>query len=61
MMKSDEVEAMLGLYGLGWGPRRIAKEFGCSRNTVKRYVESEGWMAYGGPGRVGKLLAGRDD
>ena len=24
MMKPDEVEAMLGFYGLSWGTRRIA-------------------------------------
>ena len=60
MLKSEEVEAMLGLYELGWGTRRIAREFGCSRNTVKRYVEAQGWMPYGGPSRDAKL-AGLDD
>ena len=59
MMKPDEVEAMLGLYELGWGTKRIAREFGCSRNTVKRYVEAQGWVAYGGLRRTGKL-AGLD-
>ena len=59
MMKPDEVEAMLGLYELGWGSKRIAREFGCSRNTVRRYVEAQGWVAYGGPRRTGKL-AGLD-
>ena len=39
----DEVAAMLRLRALGWGTRRIAAEFGCSRNTVKRYVELGGW------------------
>src|SRR4051812_2419646 len=39
----DEVAAMLRLHELGWGTRRIAAEFGCSRNTVKRYVELGGW------------------
>jgi transposase len=39
----DEVAAMLRLHALGWGTRRIAAEFGCSRNTVKRYVERGGW------------------
>ena len=46
MMKSDEVEAMLHLHALGWGVKRIAREFGCSKNTVRRYVEADGWMAY---------------
>jgi hypothetical protein len=35
---TDEVAAMLGLCGLGWGAKRIAAEFGCSRNTVRRYL-----------------------
>jgi transposase len=39
----DEVAAMLQLHALGWGTRRIAAELGCSRNTVKRYVERGGW------------------
>src|SRR3954452_19250763 len=39
----DEVAAMLRLHALGWGTRRIAAEFGCSRNTVKRFVELGGW------------------
>jgi len=39
----DEVSAMLRLHALGWGTRRIAAEFGCSRNTVKRYVELGVW------------------
>ena len=51
MMKSDEVEAMLHLDALGWGLKRIAREFGCSKNTVRRYVAAEGWMAY--PRRAG--------
>ena len=55
MMKSDEVEAMLHLRALGWGLRRIAKEFGCSRNTVRRYVAADGWMAYNRRAGGGKL------
>ncbi len=41
----DEVAAMLRLHALGWGTRRIAAELGCSRNTVKRYLELGGWSA----------------
>ena len=59
MLGLDEVQAMLGLYRRGWGTGRIAREFGRSRNTVKRYVAAEGWVAYGGPGCAGKL-AGLD-
>ena len=57
MMKSDEVEAMLQLRALGWGLRRIAREFGCSKNTVKRYVAADGWMSYSRRVGGGKLEA----
>lgn len=59
MMRPYEVEAMLGLYELGWGTKRIAAAFGCSGNTVKRCVAPAGWVAYGGPRRASKL-AGLD-
>ena len=51
MRTPDEVAAMLRLRALGWGTRRIAAEFGCSRNTVKRYVGAGGWapLAAGRP------------
>ena len=55
MMKSDEVEAMLHLHALGWGLKRIASEFGCSKNTVRRYVAADGWMAYGRRAGGGRL------
>ena len=55
MMKSDEVEAMLHLRELGWGLRRIAREFGCSKNTVRRYVAADGWMSYSRRSGGGKL------
>ena len=42
MLRPEEVEAMVSLYELGWGTKRIAAEFGCSRNTVKRYVAAAG-------------------
>ena len=58
----DEVAAMLRLreLGLGWGTRRIAAEFGCSRNTVTRYVGLGGWAPGLASGRppFGLLLAG---
>ncbi|HZZ62208.1 MAG TPA: helix-turn-helix domain-containing protein, partial [Roseiarcus sp.] len=46
MLRPDDVSAMLRLRGLGWGTKRIAAELGCSRNTVRRYVEADGWAAY---------------
>jgi hypothetical protein len=29
MLQPDEVTAMVRLHGLGWGAKRLSKEFGC--------------------------------
>ncbi len=55
MQTPEDVEAMLRLASLGWGVKRIAKEVGCSRNTVRRYLRSGGYVAYESPARAGKL------
>ena len=60
MRTPDEVAAMLRLWSLGWGTKRIAAEFGCSRNTVKRYVAAGGWSAYRRPVRS-RTLAGLEE
>jgi exodeoxyribonuclease V alpha subunit len=60
MLMPDEVAAMLGLRGLGWGAKRIAAEFGCSRNTVKRYLGLGGWTRCRQPERT-KALDGLAD
>lgn len=57
MRQPDEVAAMLRLKALGWGVRRIAREFGCSHMTVRRYLETGGWAAYQKPERP-KVLDG---
>lgn len=36
MLQAEEVVAMLRLRERGWGAKRIAQEFGCARNTVRR-------------------------
>ena len=59
MLRPDEVARMVRLHELGWGTRRIAKEFRCSRNTVKRHLAAGGWAPHGRSGRGGKL-AGLD-
>lgn len=46
MRTPDEVAAMLRLKRLGWGVRRIAREFGCSHMTVRRYLAVGGWSGY---------------
>ena len=42
MLEADEVAAMVRLHGLGWGAKRLSKEFGCARNTVRRYLRAGG-------------------
>ena len=57
MQTPEDVQAMLKLASLGWGAKRIARELGCSRNTVKRYLRQGGWRPYQPPQRVGRLSA----
>ena len=51
MRTPDEVAAMLALKGLGWGAKRIAREFGTCPKTVRRYLRDGGWTGYGRAGR----------
>lgn len=51
MLQPEEVAAMMRLHGLGWGAKRLAREFGCSRNTARRYVRAGGAIAYRQPER----------
>jgi transposase len=51
MLQAEEVAAMLRLHGLGWGAKRLAKEFGCARNTVRRYLRLGGAAAFRKPAR----------
>jgi hypothetical protein len=48
MRTADEVAAMLRLKRLGWGVRRIAREFGC-HITVRRYLAAGGWLEWLSP------------
>src|SRR5260370_41902388 len=57
MLAPDEVAAMVRLKSLGWGTRKIAAALGCSRTTVKRYVEAGGFVAYRQPQRGGGNVA----
>src|ERR1700751_820962 len=58
MLAPEDVSAMLRLKELGWGTRRIARELGVSRNTVKGYIVAGGWAPYKQP-RSGKQLDGQ--
>lgn len=42
VLQPDEVVAMLRLHELGWGAKRFSREFGCARNTVRRYLREGG-------------------
>jgi transposase len=47
----QDVEAMQRLSAAGWGRRRIARELGCSPETVRKYLRQRGWQPYGKPCR----------
>jgi transposase len=53
----DDVAVILRLHELGWGAKRIAREVGCSKNTVKRYLAQGQWMPARPPVRPGRLAA----
>lgn len=52
MKTPEDVAAMTRLHELGWGSKRIARELGIARNTVKRYLRHGGWTPYKKPDRV---------
>ena len=56
MQVPEAVAAMLRLKTLGWGAKRIARELGCSRMTVKRYLRQGGWEPYRSRPRSGALV-----
>lgn len=51
----DEVAVILRLHALGWGAKRIAREVGCAKNTVKRYLARGAWTPASRPVRAGRL------
>jgi len=55
MKLPEEVAAILSLAAKGWGSRRISKELGISRATVRRYLHQGGWQPYAQPRRSRKL------
>ena len=55
MLEPEEVDRMIDLHRLGWGIKRIARELGVAKNTVKRYVAAGGWVPYQAVKRAGKL------
>lgn len=51
MLQPDEVAAMVRLHELGWGAKRLSREFGCARNTVRRYLRAGGVVPFAKPAR----------
>src|SRR4051812_22564131 len=60
MRTPEDGAGMLRLRAISWGVRRIAREFGCSHETVRRYLRAEGWLSYRQPCRR-KALDGLAD
>ena len=60
MLEPEEVSAILRLNELGWGAKRVARELGISRNTVKDYIATDGWTPYRQPQRK-KVLDGHEE
>lgn len=55
MLIPEDVARMLALHKAGWGSKRIARELGVARNTVKRYLAAGGYVPYRAAKRPGKL------
>jgi hypothetical protein len=51
MLVAEEVAAMVRLHELGWGAKRLSREFGCARNTVRRYLRAGGAAPFRKPER----------
>ncbi|HZW45881.1 MAG TPA: IS21 family transposase, partial [Microvirga sp.] len=60
MLQPEEVAAMMRLHALGWGAKRLSKEFGCARNTVRRYLRAGGAAPFRKPVRK-SAFDGLDD
>ena len=60
MQTPEDVQAMLKLASLGWGAKRISREMGCSRNTVRSYLRQGGWQPYRKPPRRSRLTPHRE-
>lgn len=55
MQTPEDAAQMLRLKGLGMGVKAIAREMGCSKNTVRRYLRAGGWLPYKAPERARSL------
>lgn len=55
MYPPEVVDQILNLSAKGWGKKKIARELGISKTTVKRYLKQKGWSPYKSPNRPNKL------
>jgi transposase len=55
MQTLEDVAVMQRLRALGWGIKRIARELGVSKNTVRRHLRMGGWRPYRQPVRDHRL------
>lgn len=55
MLTPETVDQIQALFSKGWGKKRIARELGISRTTVKRYIANKTWQPYKSPTRKKKL------
>jgi transposase len=55
MQTPEDVALMLRLKVAGLGIKQIARKMGCSKNTVRRYLRSGGYVAYKRPQRESAL------
>ena len=55
MKTPAEVGAIKKLHELGWGTKRIARELGISKNTVRKYLALDGIIEYQAPERPSLL------
>ncbi len=60
MLAPLEVQKMLALKALGWGSKRISRELGCSRNTVREYLRRGEWQPMDISSRGGALEPHRE-
>lgn len=57
MLSNEETGQVFALRKLGWGLRRIGRELGVSRNTVRAWLKAGPERCYSGPNRVAALDA----
>ena len=55
MQTPEDVAEMLRLSAAGVKIKAIARQLGCSKNTVRRYLRGGGWVGYKQPERASQL------